>query len=108
MAKRKGPRIDKSALTFGEPARLRSAGHLSYVHEQVCCVCKTTPIQAHHLTFAQPRARGSKVSDEFVVPLCLEHHNAAHAEGDERRFWAWVGIDALDVAQGLWATSQGK
>lgn len=108
MAKRKGPRIDKSALTFGEPSRLRSAGHLSYVHEQVCCVCKATPIQAHHLTFAQPRARGLKVSDRFTVGVCLTHHLAAHAAGDERRFWASVGIDPLPIAEALWAASQGE
>jgi hypothetical protein len=29
---------------------------------------------AHHLRFAQSRAIGRKVSDEFTVPLCRGHH----------------------------------
>ena len=28
----------------------------------------------HHLPFAQPRALGRKVSDEYTVPLCRAHH----------------------------------
>ena len=106
MAKR--PRIDKSALSFGEPRRVRSPAHLSFIHEHGCCACGAKPVQAHHLTFAQPRARGLKVSDEFTVPVCLEHHNAAHAEGDERLFWSWAGIDPLGVAARLWAQSPGR
>ena len=34
------------------------------------------PADAHHLRFAQPRAPGLKVSDEFTLPLCRIHHRA--------------------------------
>lgn len=105
---RRAPKIDKGLLTFGEPRRVRSAAHLSFIHEHGCCVCGTAPVQAHHLTFAQPRARGLKVSDAFTVPVCLGHHNAAHAAGDERVFWAWAGIDPLGVAERLWRASPGR
>ena len=37
----------------------------------------------HHLRFAQPRALGLKVSDEFTVPLCRGHHRELHRAGNE-------------------------
>jgi hypothetical protein len=36
------------------------------------------PSDPHHLRFAQPRALGLKVSDEFTVPLCRDHHRQVH------------------------------
>ncbi len=36
-----------------------------------------------HLRFAQHRALGRKVSDEFIVPLCRGHHREVHQSGDE-------------------------
>lgn len=44
------------------------------VAAQPCLVCGRSPSHAHHLTFVQPKARGLKTSDEFVVPLCYLHH----------------------------------
>jgi hypothetical protein len=35
------------------------------------------------LLFAQPRALGLKVSDEFTVPLCRDHHQQLHQAGNE-------------------------
>ena len=49
-------------------------------------VCQRSPCDAHHLKFAEPRALGRKVSDEFTVPLCREHHHELHRNGNER---AW-------------------
>jgi hypothetical protein len=37
-----------------------------------------------HLRFAQPRGLGQKVSDEFTVPLCREHHRELHRAGKEQ------------------------
>jgi hypothetical protein len=54
------------------------------------------------LRFAQARALGRKVSDEFVVPLCRSHHRALHRVGNERGWWKTAGIDPLKVAQSLW------
>ena len=39
--------------------------------------CGRQPCDAHHLRFSQSRAIGSKVSDEFTVPLCRGHHRSA-------------------------------
>ena len=36
------------------------------------------PCETHHLRFAQLRALGRKVSDEFTVPLCRVHHRELH------------------------------
>jgi hypothetical protein len=54
----------------------------------------------------QSRALGRKVSDEFAVPLCRAHHRAAHHTGDERAWWAQVGIDPIKVARELWSNSR--
>ena len=47
----------------------------------------TQPSDPHHLRFAQPRAIGLKVSDEFTVPLCRGHHRQLHQVGDEVAWW---------------------
>ncbi|MCA1376560.1 MULTISPECIES: ERF family protein [unclassified Bradyrhizobium] len=88
-----------------EPPRKRSKAHLLFVREQPCLVCRETPCDAHHLKFAQPRALGRKVSDEFTVPLCRAHHEELHRHGNERTWWANLQIAPLPVAQDLWATS---
>jgi len=99
--------IDKSALTFGEPKRLRDKGHLRFVGSQPCLVCGRQPADAHHLRFAQPRALGLKVSDEFTVPLCRGHHRAVHQTGNEAAWWEDLDINALEIARGLWEQSRG-
>jgi len=76
-------KIDKSQLTFGEPRRLRDKAHLKFVASQPCLICGRIPVDAHDLRFAQPRAMGLKVSDEFTVPLCRTHHRDNHSFGDE-------------------------
>ncbi|MDA9499481.1 ERF family protein [Bradyrhizobium sp. CCBAU 11357] len=88
-----------------EPPRKRSKAHLLFVREQPCLVCRQTPCDAHHLTFAQARALGRKVSDEFTVPLCRAHHQELHRHGNERAWWANLQIAPLPLAQELWAAS---
>jgi len=61
------------ALAAPKDRRLRSKDHLAFVAKQPCLVCGRRPAHAHHLRFAQPRAMGLKVSDEFTVPLCAGH-----------------------------------
>lgn len=88
-----------------EPPRKRSKTHLLFVREQPCLVCQQTPCDAHHLKFAQARALGCKVSDEFTVPLCRVHHHELHRHGNERAWWANLQIAPLPVAHDLWAAS---
>jgi hypothetical protein len=75
--------IDKSVLKLPEPRRVRDREHVRSVMGQPCSVCGRVPSDAHHLRFAQKRALGRKVSDEFTVPLCRGHHRELHRHGDE-------------------------
>jgi len=95
-------RIDKSQLTIAEPKRLRDKAHLKFVATQPCLVCGRQPSDPHHLRFAQPRAIGLKMSDEFTVPLCRGHHRQLHQTGDERAWWDNHRVNALEIARGLW------
>jgi hypothetical protein len=100
--------IDKSALTIGEPKRLRDKDHLRFVASQPCLVCGRQPSDPHHLRFAQPRALGLKVSDEFTVPLCRDHHQQLHQAGNELAWWHDLNINALEIAKELWTQSRAK
>jgi hypothetical protein len=60
------------------------------------------------LRFAQPRALGVKVSDEFTVPLCRVHHRQLHQAGDEIAWWKTFNLDALMVARQLWEQMHPK
>ena len=95
-------KIDKSVLALPEPKRRRDKSHLRFVASQPCLVCGRHPSDPHHLRFAQPRALGAKVSDEFTVPLCRGHHRELHQAGDEIAWWQGRKIDAVCIARQLW------
>lgn len=94
--------VDKTVLMLSEPRRVRDRDHVRYVATQSCLVCGRRPSDPHHLRFAQSRALGRKVSDEFTVPLCRGHHREVHRCGDEAAWWAKAGIDASAAARALW------
>jgi Rad52/22 family double-strand break repair protein len=102
-----GP-IDKSLLAIAKPKRLRDKTHLKFVASQPCLICGRQPSDPHHLRFAQPRALGLKVSDEFTVPLCRGHHRELHQAGNETLWWSNFNIGALDVAKELWEKSHAR
>jgi hypothetical protein len=85
-----------------KPIRLRDKEHRKFVAAQPCVVCGRSPADPHHLRFAQPRALGRKVSDEFLVPLCRIHHDALHKRGDEAAWWESLAIDPAPIATELW------
>ena len=70
--------------------------------KQPCLVCGRRPADAHHLRFAQSKALGRKVSDEFTVPLCRGHHREVHRCGDEAAWWDKTGINPTATARLLW------
>lgn len=82
--------------------RHRNKAHLAFVGAQPCLVCRRAPCDAHHLKFAQPRSLGRKVSDEFTVPLCRDHHLALHRHGNETAWWANFQIAPMKAAKDLW------
>jgi ERF superfamily len=94
--------IDKSALALPEPRRVRDRDHVRHVAKQPCLICGRRPSDSHHLRFAQSRALGRKVSDEFTVPLCRGHHREVHRCGDEAAWWAKIGIEPTAAARALW------
>jgi len=101
-------KIDKSLLTIGEPKRLRDKHHLKFVASQPCLICGRSPCDPHHLRFAQPRAIGMKVSDEFTVPLCRGHHRQLHQAGNELAWWQDLKLAPLEVAAQLWQQTHPK
>ena len=85
--------------------RRRNKAHLAFVAAQPCLVCRRSPCDAHHLKFAQPRALGRKVSDEFTVPLCRDHHHELHRHSNEMAWWANLQIAPIETATELWAAT---
>jgi hypothetical protein len=85
--------------------RLRDKEHCRFVATQPCVVCGRTPAEAHHIRFAQPRALGRKVSDEYTVPVCRVHHRELHRYGDEASWWAGANVDPLSIALEFWRRS---
>jgi hypothetical protein len=96
------PSLDKSVLSHPEPRRIRDRDHMRFVAQHACLVCGRQPCDAHHLRFAQARAFGRKVSDEFTVPLCRGHHREVHRQGDEAAWWLKLGLDPTSSARALW------
>jgi DNA recombination protein Rad52 len=95
----------QTEFVLAAPKRLRDPEHLRYVASLPCLICARTPSHAHHLRFAQPRALGSKVSDEWTVPLCFTHHRALHDIGNEELWWQVHAVDAKAEAERLWRTT---
>jgi hypothetical protein len=88
-----------------KPTRRRSKTHLAFVASQPCIVCQRSPCDAHHIKFAQAQALGRKVSDEFTVPVCRDHHIQLHHHGNERAWWTNLKIAPLEIAKELWTTT---
>src|SRR5215472_11792859 len=96
------PSVDKSVLSHPEPRRVRDREHVRFVAQQTCLVCGRQPCDAHHLRFAQNRALGRRVSDEFTVPLCRGHHRELHRHGDEADWWEKLKLDPTGAGRALW------
>jgi hypothetical protein len=94
--------IEKSAADHPDPRRVRDREHVKFVAGHPCLICGRRPADPHHLRFAQSRALGRKVSDEFTVPLCRGHHPEVHRYGDEAAWWAKTGVEPLRAANALW------
>jgi hypothetical protein len=97
----RGPRTGRGRIA-AKTIRLRDKDHRKFVASQPCLLCGRLPSDAHHLRFAQPRALGRKVSDEFTVPVCRVHHRELHRHGDEAAWWQTIKIDPLPIARRLW------
>ncbi len=90
---------------LSKPKRHRSKVHLGFVAAQPCVICQRMPCDAHHVKFAEPKALGRKVSDEFTVPLCRHHHHELHLHGNEMAWWTNLQVAPLEIARTLWQSS---
>ncbi len=95
-------------LAIGEVRKFKKAqpltaeAHVKFVARHSCLICGRRPSDAHHLRFAQSRALGRKVSDEYTVPLCRGHHREVHRCGDKSGWWKKFGIDPIVAARAPW------
>jgi len=94
-------------VDFLKVRRSRDKEHLRFIATQSCTVCGRQPCEAHHIRFAQPRALGRKVSDEFTVHLCRVHHRELHRQGDERKWWDKFNVDPMPIALRFWQHTRG-
>jgi hypothetical protein len=94
--------ITRRRVVAEKTIRLRDKQHRRFVAAQPCLICGRSPADAHHLRFAQPRALGRKVSDEFTVPICRAHHRELHNHGDEISWWKRIELNPLPIALKLW------
>jgi hypothetical protein len=96
--------LKASAAPNKRQERQHDKAYLAHVRRQPCIVgpilggCEGR-IDPAHLRFGEPKVgrlnpgMGKKPDDRWVLPLCRKHHEAQHAAGNERRWWAQVGID---------------
>lgn len=101
----KRPRIDKSALTFGEPERIRDRRYLDSFAGRACEACGGHHgVIGAHVRTGQAGGASLKPSDHLVVALCHRcHADQEAAPGPEwwlenvfkpllrRRYAAWSG-----------------
>jgi hypothetical protein len=102
LAEKQGAAPQQKVMPIPKSIRVRSKSHLRFVAAQPCLVCQRSPCDAHHIKFAEARALGRKVSDEFTVPLCRDHHRELHRHGNERAWWANLNLAPLEAARNLW------
>jgi hypothetical protein len=100
-----GAHAKEKVTPLCRPTRHRNKAHRAFVGAQPCLICQRSPCDAHHLKFAQPRSLGRKVSDEFTVPLCRDHHHELHCQGNEMAWWANLQIAPIETARELWAAT---
>lgn len=88
--------------------REKNPGYLDFVRTLPCIVTRREPVEAAHVSYAEPRAgklgrgKGSKESDCWAVPLHPDEHRRQHSMG-EREYWKSVCIDPCVIAAFLYA-----
>lgn len=72
------------------------------------------PIEPAHVDCAGGKGMGTKVADQFAIPLCQLHHDEQHGKvgsfksrGGWKTFQAKYGFDAVKVAGEYWRAWKG-
>lgn len=92
--------------------RERDDAFLALLRQLPCLRCNQVPSEAAHIRLTAPgkpiTGKGMKPSDRYAVPLCSECHtispDSQHRIG-EKKFWARLRIDPLQVAAELYAAA---
>ena len=70
----------------------KDSGYLAWLHSVPCIVTGTLPVEAAHLSTANPkyghmgRGKAQKAHDRWALPLSHDQHLLQHFEG-EARYW---------------------
>lgn len=94
--------------TGKQSKRVEKPAYLDFIRSLPCIVTRREPVDAAHVSYAEPRAgklgrgKASKESDCWAVPLHPDEHRRQHGM-DEREYWASVGIDPVPIAAFLHA-----
>lgn len=76
----------------------KDQGYLAWLHSVPCIVTGTLPVEAAHLSTANPkyghmgRGKGQKSADRWALPLSPEEHRMQHRM-NERAYWDILSID---------------
>lgn len=95
-----------------------SPSHLDRIRGLPCCVCEKPPrSECHHLkdTGANERGMGLRSTDQWALPVCSFatgggcHDEIERLGSKNERDWFFArGIDARELAQGLWRVTSAK
>lgn len=88
---RKVGRVDKSALAFGEPERIRDRAYLDSAHGRACECCGQLwhgAVVAAHVNTEQAGGKGLKAGDDLTLALCAECHR--QCDTDPRGVAVWI------------------
>ncbi|PWC54405.1 hypothetical protein TSA6c_00315 [Azospirillum sp. TSA6c] len=88
---RKVGRVDKSALTFGEPERIRDRAYLDSSNGRACECCGQLwngAVVAAHVSIEQSAGMGLKASDDLTLDLCHDCHSSF--DTDPRGHAVWI------------------
>lgn len=79
----------------------KDSGYLAWLHGVPCIVTGTLPVEAAHLSTANPkyghmgRGKGQKAHDRWALPLSAEQHRWQHHLGEDY-YWACRRIEVSD------------
>jgi hypothetical protein len=105
-------RAERKARGTVDRGRERDTGFLAFLRRQPCACCgRAAPSDAAHIRMGslergkRPTGMQVKPSDRYAVPLNRACHERQHSMS-EARFWAAVGRDPFEIAEGLYADYQ--
>jgi hypothetical protein len=104
-------RTNRKKMGTREGGPIRSTSHLRWIRGFGCCVCcmtdphsQATPTEAAHVRTGTDGGMGMKPGDNYVIPLCSEHHAEQHRIG-EASFQERYQFDMKATAEALWKKS---